>query len=118
MFNKELLYGIFDLVKIETVVDGGPVQEAKGIGMVTFRRDSNVSAVSGAPMGVMAYTGKFDIKEDQLVVQVESCVVKEWVGTPIARKILNLDSEKLVIEVGSPDGKICSKLYWNKAVKL
>ena len=51
----------------------------------------------------MAYAGQFDIKDDQLVTEVSSCVVKEWVGTSISRKILLLDNESLVIEVGSPD---------------
>ena len=118
MINKELLYGIFDLYKIETTVNGGPVSEAPGIGMVTFRRDQQMSAVSGAPVGVMAYTGQFGIEGEDLVVKVSSCVVKEWVGTNISRKIVTLDKDQLVIETGSPDGSICSKLFWKRSASL
>ncbi|AZZ36920.1 hypothetical protein CIK05_08995 [Bdellovibrio sp. qaytius] len=118
MINKELLYGIFDSVKSETTVNNGPVTESAAVGMVTFRRDGQISTVSGTPQGVMAYTGKFDLKDDQLIVQLTSCVVKEWVGTSISRKILSLDNETMVLEVTSPDGSICSKLTWKRAVKL
>lgn len=117
--NPELLYGIYELQKIESTVDGKITPEHAKSGMFVFTRENRLSVVSGSNEWVMAYTGTFEIKEDTLFIKTESCVVREQECMTITRKILKLDGENLMLESkrGS-NPKDFTQLTWKKKISL
>lgn len=118
-FDLELLYGIYELEKIESTVDGKITSEHAKSGMFVFTRENRLSVVSGSNNWVMAYTGSFQIKDDILFIKTESCVVREQEDTTITRKILKLDKEYLMLE-SKRTGQQASftHLTWKKKISL
>lgn len=114
--NKELAYGVFELKKMESTADGSDLQATSG--MVTMTRDNRICALSGSKAGVMTYIGTFDIKDNQLVVNIEASGIRELEGQTITREIEILDSENLVIFAGPPQNLKAARLVWKRTAKL
>ncbi len=116
--DQEMLYGIYELKSIESFKDGQRTSEKANSEMFTFTRQKSLAVVNGSNEWVMAYTGTFDIVDDELIIQVKSCVVSEMENTSIIRKILFMDGEDLVLNSIGSDKSKQTKITWKKIVKL
>lgn len=115
--NKENIYGVFELVSIQTYENGNQTSDKAKSGLFTFMRNDFLSVVSGSDEWVMAYTGSFDIVEDVLLIKVMSCVVREMEATTIKRRIVKLNEKDLILESLGSDGKR-SLITWKKMASL
>lgn len=120
--NNEDLFGIWELVKIETYQNDTLSDGHATSGMFVFTRDHQLSVVSGSKDWVMSYCGSFNITQDHntptLVIHVEASNERENEGTDITRKIVQLDQNLLVLDaIGKTTGKR-SLITWKKRVSL
>ena len=115
--NLELLYGVYELQKIENFVNGEKTSLTATSGMFTFTRDHRVSVVSGSNEWVMAYVGSFEVKNTHLLMKAEACVKRELEGTILTREIIKLDGEWLVLKSANQEGGY-TELSWKKKISL
>ena len=120
--NNEDLFGIWELVKIETYQNDTLSDGHATSGMFVFTRDHQLSVVSGSKDWVMSYCGSFNITRNHntptLVIHVEASNAREIEGTDITRKIVQLDQNLLVLDaIGKTTGKR-SLITWKKRVSL
>lgn len=113
-FDQELLFGIYKLKEISSVIDSVPTAEKANDGMFVFTREGELSVVSGSNEWVMAYTGKYRIEDDLLLIDVKACVVREFEGKTIQRRILKLDGKNLVLDAGGSNSSKKTHLTWVK----
>lgn len=118
ILDIDLIFGIYELKSIESFKDGDRTNEKENSGMFTFTRQKTLAVVNGSNEWVMAYSGTFDIIEDELVIQVKACVSREMENTSIVRKILSMDGENLVLNSIGSDKSKQTKITWKKIVKL
>ena len=116
--NIENLYGIYELESLETHKAGILSDDKATSGMFVFTRDHKLSVVSGSTEWVMAYTGTFEIKENQLVIHTGACVLREREGTTMQRTILKLDGKHLVLVAENTAKQEKSVLMWRKTIAL
>lgn len=117
-YREELLFGIYELSKIECFEKGKPTSEIANAGMFVFTRDHKLSVVSGSSEWVMAYTGTFELKGEMISIRVKSCVVREMEGTTITRKILAMDGESLVLDASGSNIDKRTEISWRKIQSL
>jgi hypothetical protein len=117
-FNIDLLYGIYEMHKIETTHNGVPTSERVNSGMFTFTRDNRLGVVSGSNESVMAYSASFEVKDDTVFIHVEACNIREREGTTMTRKILKLDGTWLTLEAANADKGRRSEISWKKKISL
>jgi hypothetical protein len=118
MNNTDHLYGIYELHEITTTFHSTPTAEHAKSGMFVFTRDNKLSVVCGSNEMVMSYTGSFDLKDDALHIHVGSCSKREYEGTTITRRILQINDTWLKLEATSLDGATKSEITWKKKTAL
>jgi hypothetical protein len=113
------IYGIYDLTNMETFDgDKRTSEEALG-GVFVFRRDHKLSVFSASNEMTMSYTGKFQVKDQTLLIETIACSNRENEGKTLARSILGFDGETLILEARSSNSPgLRSVITWKKVVSL
>ena len=117
-YNIEFLYGVYEMHKIETTQNGELTSERVTSGMFVFTRDRRLAVVSGTNESVMAYSGSFEVNDDAITIQVESCNIREKEGSTMTRKILKLDGDWLILEAANAEKRMRAEITWKKKTSL
>jgi len=118
-FKSDEIYGVYDLVDMESF-DGDQRTSERAIdGVFVFRRDHKLSVFSASNEMTLAYTGRFLIKDQTLMIEIIACSNRAMERTTVARTILALDSEKLILEANSVKNPgLRSIITWKKTISL
>jgi hypothetical protein len=117
-YDLNKIYGVYEMHKIESTLNGEPTTERSKSGMFVFTRDDRLAVVSGSNEWVMAYSGSFEIKEDTLFIYTESCNVREKEDKTMTRKILKLDGVWLALEAKNSELGTRSEITWKKKLSF
>ena len=117
--DLSFLPGVYQLGKVISEVDGVWLdQHARG-GMLTLTLDGKLSLIS-SPYAeeCMPYLGTCEVIGNQMQIRVLISNIPGLEGKTLARTILFLDAECLILEAIRPASTVRSRLTWKKIAYL
>lgn len=117
MIDPNMLFGLYELAKIETYKDGILKNEKAKAGRFLFGSDYKLMVVNSSSEKSIGYTGTYEIKDSSLIIHVEASCPKEMEDFSIKRDIFHLDEKKLILISEGKDG-VRSLISWNKVYVL
>ena len=62
----------------------------------------------------LAYFGRYEIRENEVIHQVEASLFPNWSGTVQARPFV-FEGEDLVLQVKADDGRVTNEIVWTRS---